>query len=277
MIKLLRSNLLRLVKSKKFYIVLAIQAALVLIMTLNYYLPTLQGGSRGWPDLVFKYTACSTETAILLAVLCSLFIGSDYSNGTIRNKLIIGLPRPKVYLANLITVMTGALCLNIAAMLVFYPVTVPLLGGEFISEAKTLLRIFFVGNLILLVYASLFTFVAMTTKSTVASLILTVAGIFVMLTVGQYLIAQIDEPLTYTEAIMNDFGEIVTQVVPNPYRKSESLLAFFEVLLNLFPSGQLRVLGSDKCVVWQQVVSSVCVLCASTGAGLAIFSKENLK
>lgn len=276
MIKLLRSNLLRLIKLKRFYAALAIQAGVILFMTLNSYIASVNSGSEIWADMVFPYTVCSTLSAVLLAILCSMFIGEDYQNGTIRNKLVMGLPRYKIYLANLITVMVIAECMNLAAMLVFYPVTLPLFGG-FIGETKMLICTFFIGNLILLVYASLYTAVAMTTKNTVVALVVTVCSLFIMTVLGQYLISEITAPLTYTQIIVNESGEQITQIVPNPYRKSDGVLAFFEVLLNIFPSGQLVVLGSDKIVAWQAAVSSVCLLGCSTGIGLAVFSKENLK
>ena len=40
---------------------------------------------------------------IVMSVLTSLFIGTDYSDGTIRNKIIIGQSRNSIYAANLVT------------------------------------------------------------------------------------------------------------------------------------------------------------------------------
>ena len=276
MVKLLRSNLSRLIKFKPFYAALAIQAGVMLFITLNSYLQSLKYGSELWADMVFSFTVCSILSAALLAVICSLFIGADYHNGTIRTKLISGLPRYKIYFANLITVMVIAECMNVAAMLVFYPLTLPLFGG-FIEKTNMLLTTFFLGNLTLLVYASLYTAVAMTTKNTVAALIVTVASLFIMTMAAQYFLSEINAPLTYTQIVVNEFGEQVQETIPNPYRKSESVLAFFEVLLNIFPSGQVAVLGSDKIVAWQAAVSSLCLIGFSGGIGLAVFSKENLK
>ena len=276
MVKLLRSNLSRLIKFKPFYAALAIQAGVMLFITLNSYLQSLKYGSELWADMVFSFTVCSILSAALLAVICSLFIGADYHNGTIRNKLISGLPRYKIYFANLITVMVIAECMNVAAMLVFYPLTLPLFGG-FIEKTNMLLTTFFLGNLTLLVYASLYTAVAMTTKNTVAALIVTVASLFIMTMAAQYFLSEINAPLTYTQIVVNEFGEQVQETITNPYRKSESVLAFFEVLLNIFPSGQVAVLGSDKIVAWQAAVSSLCLIGFSGGIGLAVFSKENLK
>ncbi len=54
---------------------------------------------------------------VVSAVFTSLFLGSEYSCGAIRNKLIIGHKRLCVYLADFITVVTGAVIFNAATML----------------------------------------------------------------------------------------------------------------------------------------------------------------
>ena len=39
---------------------------------------------------------------LVAAILTSMFIGSEYSDGTIRNKLVVGHSRMRIYLANFI-------------------------------------------------------------------------------------------------------------------------------------------------------------------------------
>ncbi len=275
MIRLFRSNLMRLKKSKLFYFMLICQAAIMLTLTLRYYFLKKSGFSV-CADTLFSSVAVSEITAVLLAVFCSLFIGADYNYGTIRNKLIAGFPRSKIYLANLFTMLFTALCMNVAVMAVFFPVTLPLLGG-FTESARYLVKIFVTGSLITAVYSSIYTAVAMMSKNTVVSLIVTVASFAVMSFVAMYLVSEINQPLTYTQMIENEFGEMITQTIPNPHRKSESVLGFYKILLNIFPSGQLNVLNSKLLSVWQSAVSAVCLIGISTVAGLTVFSEENIK
>ena len=54
---------------------------------------------------------------IIAAAFCSLFIGTEYSDGAIRNKLIVGHDRIYVYLSNLI-VCFAAECIMCAAFFV---------------------------------------------------------------------------------------------------------------------------------------------------------------
>ena len=50
---------------------------------------------------------------LVAAILTSMFIGSEYSDGTIRNKLVVGHSRMRIYLANLIV------C-SVACVLIFF-------------------------------------------------------------------------------------------------------------------------------------------------------------
>ena len=54
----------------------------------------------------FVYTLA---IAISASAFCSLFIGTEYSDGTIRNKLVVGHTRGTIYLSNLIVSMAAAL------------------------------------------------------------------------------------------------------------------------------------------------------------------------
>ena len=50
---------------------------------------------------------------ILLSVFIGLFIGSEYSDGTIRNKLVAGNSRTAIYLSNLITCILGGFIMQV--------------------------------------------------------------------------------------------------------------------------------------------------------------------
>ena len=59
-----------------------------------------------------QFLSFTTNTGLVSAVLISFYVGADYSDGTIRNKLASGHRRGDVYLANLLAVLSAMLALN---------------------------------------------------------------------------------------------------------------------------------------------------------------------
>lgn len=51
---------------------------------------------------------------LVAAILTSMFIGSEYSDGTIRNKLVVGHSRMRIYLANLIVCSVACVLISLA-------------------------------------------------------------------------------------------------------------------------------------------------------------------
>ena len=99
MAKLLRANLSRLWKSRIFYV------GLIFMLLLNVFL-VLDGwnsGRQGYPepleDMLFQNCII---IGFVCAVVVGMFLGTEYSDGTIRNKIAVGHTRASIYLANLI-------------------------------------------------------------------------------------------------------------------------------------------------------------------------------
>lgn len=81
------------------------------------------------------------------SIFCSLFIGTEYSDGTLRNKIISGHTRESIYFSNLFTSVVAILILCIVYLVVVVAVGVPFMGGVTQGLAIILLKIF--GTIIL--------------------------------------------------------------------------------------------------------------------------------
>ena len=99
MLKLLRANFSRLWRTNTFWGAMALLALIGAAIPLKFLIDNRSGASAWTPD-----TACFTFaflSPILLSLLAALFIGSEYSDGTMRNKCVAGHRRGSIYLANL--------------------------------------------------------------------------------------------------------------------------------------------------------------------------------
>ena len=59
----------------------------------------LSGGSSASSVLDFLLYDGALRLAVVMAIFVSVFVGTDYSDGTIRNKIVLGHYRHSIYLA----------------------------------------------------------------------------------------------------------------------------------------------------------------------------------
>ena len=114
---------------------------------------------------------------IAMPIFAAIIVLSDISSGTIRNKIILGYNRHKIFVSHFITCMVYCLVL----MLVYASMTalwsVIFLGAENITQehAMSLLYFYILGMLLYAVVSIIVTSLALLTFSTAGSIILTVA------------------------------------------------------------------------------------------------------
>ena len=160
MIKLLSANFLRLRKNNAFWGSMGVSLGMGLLMVVDSWRSAQESGGA-WASTVdaelFKYAAF---IGILAAELIPLFLGTEYSDGAIRNKMVVGHSRLSIYFANLITGYTSCLLCSAAYMLGCVALGVPLLG--WFTQPPALLLTALAGSLLMTAaFCAIFTFVAM--------------------------------------------------------------------------------------------------------------------
>lgn len=117
-----------------------------IFMAVMDYISTRQYGDyeAQITNVLFIY---ALTVAILIPAFVSLFVGTEYSDGTIRNKMIIGHTRTCIYLSNLIVCSTAGLgfCLSyivgviVAGLLTAYSASIIIVStgvGMFVFKKK---------------------------------------------------------------------------------------------------------------------------------------------
>ena len=99
MSKLLTAGFSRVFKKKTFYICLIIMAVNGVLNALSIYSDKALGYNSTLDSIFFEYVPF---IPILMSVFCALFIGTEYSDGTMRNKIVSGHKRSTIYLSNFI-------------------------------------------------------------------------------------------------------------------------------------------------------------------------------
>lgn len=276
MLKLLRANFSRLLHDRAFRLLSALMAFFGTSMAVVNAVHARQDGEI-W---VMDYTLLLYVilAPIVNAVLTALFIGTEHSGGTMRNKRIAGHRRSSIYLANLLVCCCGGICLCLAFALPQAGLGL-LLKGELNAPLPEILRYAGLSFALMIAFTALFTLIAMVcrnrTHTTAGCILLTV----VLLFAGVYISSTLEEPeylvaYSYTE---NDVT-IEEPEQKNPYYITGTKRQVYDLLQDLTPGGQ--VIQISEMGIKKPVMLAICdglILLLVTGFGLIVFRREDLK
>ena len=280
MIKLLRANMLRLVKSGTFWTFMALYALYAVLIAVIEKCSENPISSDEMLTYNYNFFGIPLSGA-LIAFLCSIVFSADFHNGTLRTKIAVGHSRGNIYLANLLTVMIAALALNFIFILITLVLGLPLLG-KFALPASTVVWIIVNGSLTLLTYSSIFVLIVMTSKNAIAS---TIISIFVLAAEAGFAFYMYDTsniPAYITQDRFNGIGEFIeTLIIPLDIYPGDAAHNFCRFMTEFLPSGQCHLLffGLPKEFYHnpQMALYSLLWIVATSGVGIAIFKKSNIK
>lgn len=163
---LLRADLRRMLRWRGFH---GAVIAMALLPFVNFFLYSAFGSGFSLQELLFNGVAAIGAYPVyglVLAILLSLFPGTEFHDGTIHNKLIAGHRRGTVYLSQAITAAAAAVLLQLVYLVVTAAVFLPLVGhGKmtegFTLDGGTLALLVLEGLLAGVAYAGIYTMVTM--------------------------------------------------------------------------------------------------------------------
>ena len=286
MTRLLSANFLRLWRSKAFRVSLAVCIVLGAGAALGEFRFQISAGADlSAPEVAqskallerqfFEYAAF---IGILAAALIPLFFGTEYSDGTIRNKLVVGQSRLAIYFVNLITGFAASLLCMAGYMLSCLAVGAPLLGW-FTKPAPLLLTAIAGSVVMLAAYCAIFTFVTMNCSKKSTSVVICLLGAFVALIAAAVIYSMLDAPEFITGYELSVNGEIVQAVPePNPMYLSGTKRAVYQFIYDLLPAGQSVQYCSLQFSepAWLMGLSAA-VTAVFSAAGAALFQQKDLK
>lgn len=276
MSKLLRANFSRLGHDRAFRLLSALMAFFGTSMAVVNAVHARQDGEIWVMDYtIFIYVILAP---IVNAVLTALFIGNDYSSGTMRNKCIVGHRRGIIYLANLLVCVCAGICLCLAFALPQAAAGL-LLKGELNAAPATLLLYVGLSFALMIAFTALFTLIAMLCQNkshtTAGCILLT----FALLFAGVYISSTLEE-LEYLAAYSYTENGVTVEEPEqrNPYYITGMKRQVYEFLQDLTPGGQviqISEMGVKKPAML--AIYDGLILLLVTGFGLVFFRREDLK
>ena len=288
MYKLLNASFYRLRKNKIFLGLVILTIIIAVFMLVSEYLDKVKYSS------VFGISSNTTDILLMkfiniigffIAIFTSLFVGAEYSDGTIRNKIVAGHSRKNIYLSNLIVSIVVGLILEFIYLIIISIVAIPLLGSiqmTFSQLAVILLDII----MIIIVYSSIFNFIALIcsniTISTVSSLLL----ILIMFVIDM-LLSPTANSTEYIQKniVMDEQGNVTYEVVKNEDYPGKLVQTICKTISNFNPVSQAIEISGNKINMNEEDFNNMKVyplyslglIIIITAIGIYLFNIKELK
>lgn len=289
MIKLLRANMARLFKSKVFKVAEFFAVGWSIFGVIINYLDYKKVFGDKYEEMLQSnrimdnapFILCS-YLPIILAVVVGLYIGTEYRDGTVRNKIIAGHGRFRIYFANLITVFAAQIIIFLTSVASVLASGIPVFK---MTPGLSIGYYLKVSSMILLAgFACCAVFIAVSmcvqSKSTGVVIVMIISMMFLMSSV------QIREMLNapeYYEAYsyVDDEGKTVKE----PRRKNSNYLRgtkrkVYETIYKADPYTPMIELSNESELPeksYEFPLYSCGLIIVSSAVGSAIFKKRNLK
>jgi len=214
----------------------------------------------------------------LSAVFICLFIGLEYKNKTIRNKIIVGHSKMAIYVSNVIVCSVGTLLMHLIPLFVNATLGVVLLGEY---EHPEMNMIYILCSLFSVVAkTAIVVFFAMLITSRSFSLIVVVSMVYLLISAGLRIESTLSAPEVYVFDVMDEnlestgetYEEVNSDYVDGTQRKVLEFIAAPIPYVQEFRFGSLEL--PDNLATYP--IYSLCVTILTTCGGILIFNRKDI-
>lgn len=279
--KLPSANFARLWKSSVFWLGMIVMCGLGVMAVIMRYFDILEDPNYAYTTADGFWFLGGLYISIALSVFISLWLGTEYHDGTMRNKLTVGHTRGEIYAANWLTCTISSLMMHIGYILMV-AVFGTLLLKPFTTPVRVLLISTLVSFLTVVAMSSIFVMIAMLVsgKSTSAVLSMMIALVMVFGSITVY------SMLSAPEYHDNNFqmsvnSEIVQgEPIPNPKYLRGTEREIYQFIQDFQPAGQMMQFNAGDNFpdhIERFPVYSLLLTAITTGIGYVLFRRKDIK
>lgn len=271
---LLKANFSRLWKDGAFWASLAVMAGVGLFEVAVGVSARRQGISV---PLENRYFVLALMPGIVLSAFCSLFVGGEYSGGTIRNKITVGHTRNAVYLASLFACAAAGVLACLAYIVPMVVLGVPLLG-MFQMDLGAVVWFTLCVFVMTVSLCAIFTLIAILNQNRAVTAIICITLAYFLLFLGIYFNSRLTEPEIIPAREYIENGQILLrEAEKNPAYVSGLKRTVYQALYCLPGCQAVQLVAEAENCPWSlPLISALCAI-GSTAAGLALFRRKDLK
>ncbi|MDE6034982.1 MAG: ABC transporter permease [Ruminococcus sp.] len=285
--KLIKANFSRLFKSMFFKVCLIFSAGLGILMDMARYID-IQKNQELYAKFGVEYKsadgfAFSLVLYIIFAIsaFTAVFVGTDYSDCTIRNKLMVGNKRTEIYFANFITCAVANVIILMTSIIVTLGFGYALFRVTSLTAKETAICII-IQCVTMIGFSAILVLISMLIQSkasgAVTALIMTIVMFLAAMTISN----KLEAPEYYEDLteITSETGEV--QYVPvetkNPSYITGTKREIYELLNDILPCNQFyQIACCNTENAGKLAIYSALIMILSNGAGVVLFRKKDLK
>ena len=211
-----------------------------------------------------------------LALLISMFLGTEFSEGTIRNKLCVGHKRNQIILSNFISCVFATIILTVVWLLT----SALLFGmiGPLEMEVSEFVGYIFVAMGFTVSFAALYTVIGSLSSNKAMTVIYTFAVFIIFAMAASALYDRLCEPEMNGGMMLVGTQLVEMEPTPNPLYLSGAIRTVCEVALELLPTGQALLL-SEVAIEYpvRAILLSVVFTTVTLLVGSRLFRRKDIK
>lgn len=256
--RLLRADLYRLYHNKKIWIALfAMLAVAGMMITMQY---TAMDYKVPLSRVIFLPM---TFFGPVLAALVGFYAGEDFSEGTVRNKIVAGNKRSGIYTSQILCVWTASILLYMVTTCLTVSIGLPLFAHD--VGATEIICYFCLGILTVLAMGSLFFVITVCVGNRSVAVTVCMALAFLML----FLCLHTNQVLAQ---------QPYKNGVVNLHYVSGTKRIFYELLHDINPMGQIAQLSEMKCInAARWIVLDMVYIIGIFFGGILVFQKKDIR
>lgn len=275
---LIFANFSRLWKSKIFWL---LELGTFLFSVISYLLVGVNVKNIGevWilKNANFYFFIVLLYVGALTAIFSSLFFGTDYSDGILRNKLAVGHSRRDVYLSNWFLSAVVTILFMMTHYLTAVIVGVPAGGVEVISVLEQPLLKIVYSFIIALTYVAVFTLTTILDSNKARCAVINILLALVLVFAGFMIYSALEQPeLKYQMVLQSDGSYLMQDNVPNPRHIGGSLRTMYVVAESILPAAFALRLASGNFSSYH-IVGCIILTALLTVTGTILFKNKDIK
>lgn len=219
---------------------------------------------------------------IVVAVIIGSFVGTEYSDGTIRNKLMVGHKRSTIYLTNFIVCAAAGLILHIELLAVILGLGKFLFTASYMSVGE-IISYTLSGCLTMIALSAILVFITMLIHNKAAGSVTVLIMVMLLIFAAAHIDDRIDAPEYYSGLTVVAIDDEGMPVLEKEETKNQNYLEgtkrqVYQILYDALPACQFVQIqweNADRIPI--MAAYSLGIIAVFTGGGLLLFRKKNLK